>query len=157
MKIQLKRSNVLDGALAKEPTAAQMEFRELAVNYSSTDPAIFIKDSDDNIIRIAGANALDNIEIPSEGGDPHQPDTLDDRYVEITGDNMTGDLTFGTDKIVRDATGGGATFAGGRAARAAPVRLDGVRSTACGSGVVRSAYSASQYANLSNLRNAPES
>ena len=36
-----------------------------------------------------------------------------------------------------------ATFAGGGAATAAPVRLDGVRSTACGSGVARAAYSAS--------------
>ena len=46
-----------------------------------------------------------------------------------------------------------ATFAGGGAATAAPVRLDGVRSTACGSGVVRAAHSASS-ANLSKLRNA---
>ena len=42
---------------------------------------------------------------------------------------------------------------GGRAARAASLRLDGVRSTACGSGVVRAAHSASS-ANLSKLRNA---
>jgi len=57
MKIQLKRSNVLDGGLAKEPTAAQMEYGELAVNYSETDPVLFLKDSSDNIIRIAGAGA----------------------------------------------------------------------------------------------------
>ena len=57
MKIQLKRSNVLDGGQAKEPTAAQMEYGELAVNYSETDPVLFLKDSSDNIIRIAGAGA----------------------------------------------------------------------------------------------------
>ncbi len=57
MKIQLKRSNVLDGGLAKEPTAAQMEYGELAVNYSETDPVLFLKDASDNIIRIAGAGA----------------------------------------------------------------------------------------------------
>ena len=57
MKIQLKRSNVLDGALAKEPTAAQMEYGELAVNYNNGDPVIFMKDSSDAIIRIAGAGA----------------------------------------------------------------------------------------------------
>ena len=57
MKIQLKRSNVLDGGLAKEPTAAQMEYGEIAVNYSDTDPVLFIKDASDNIIRIAGAGA----------------------------------------------------------------------------------------------------
>jgi hypothetical protein len=57
MKIQLKRSNVLDGGQAKEPTAAQMEYGELAVNYSETDPVLFLKDASDNIIRIAGAGA----------------------------------------------------------------------------------------------------
>lgn len=54
MKIQLKRSNVLDGGQAKEPTAGQMEYGELAVNYNSTDPAVFLKNSDNAIIRIDG-------------------------------------------------------------------------------------------------------
>lgn len=57
MKIQLKRSNVLEGGLAKEPTAGQMEFGELAVNYNNNDPVLFIKDSNNQIIRIAGAGA----------------------------------------------------------------------------------------------------
>ena len=57
MKIQLKRSNWLDGGLAKEPTAAQMEYGEIAVNYNSGDPVLFMKDSTDAIIRIAGAGA----------------------------------------------------------------------------------------------------
>ena len=57
MKIQLKRSNVLEGGSAKEPTAQQMEYGELAVNYNNGDPAIFIKDNTDAIIRIAGAGA----------------------------------------------------------------------------------------------------
>ncbi|MDA7436427.1 tail fiber domain-containing protein [Synechococcus sp. AH-601-B19] len=38
--------------------------------------------------------------------------TLDARYVEKTGDNMSGDLTLGTDKITLDATTGSAAFAG---------------------------------------------
>ena len=112
MKIQLKRSNVIEGGAAKEPTSTQMEYGELAVNYNNGDPAIFLKDSNDNIIRIAGAGAINNIEIPEVGDGPHQPNTLDDRYVEVTGDNMTGDLTLGTDKITLDATDGSATFAG---------------------------------------------
>ena len=45
MKIQLKRSNQLSGTTAKEPTADQMEYGELAVNYNEGDPAIFLKDS----------------------------------------------------------------------------------------------------------------
>ena len=53
MKIQLKRSNVLEGGKAKAPTAAQMEYGELAVNYNTADPAIFLKDSANAIIRIA--------------------------------------------------------------------------------------------------------
>ena len=58
MKIQLKRSNVLEGGSAKEPTAQQMEFGELAVNYNNGDPAIFIKDSSNAIVRIAGSGAF---------------------------------------------------------------------------------------------------
>ena len=57
MKIQLKRSNVLAGGVAKTPTAEQMEYGELAVNYNETDPVIFIKDSTDAIIRLAGAGS----------------------------------------------------------------------------------------------------
>ena len=57
MKIQLKRSNVLEGGFAKEPTAGQMEFGKVAVNYNNNDPVLFIKDSNNQIIRIAGAGA----------------------------------------------------------------------------------------------------
>ncbi len=164
MKIQLKRSNVLENNAAKEPTAPQMEYGELAVNYNTDDPAIFIKDSNNNIIRIAGVNNISDdgqVEIPSnitppsdplpgnlwynpvdgrlyvyyddgnsqqwvdaspdnwnpsvipdpDGGD-NQSGTLDDRYVKKIGDNMTGDLTLGTDKITLNATDGSANFAG---------------------------------------------
>ena len=57
MKLQLKRSNVLDGGSAKVPTSSQLEYGELAVNYNGTDPVLFIKDSNDAVIRIAGAGA----------------------------------------------------------------------------------------------------
>ena len=50
MKIQLKRSNVLESGSAKRPTPSQMEYGELAVNYNSTDPTIFIKDSSNVIV-----------------------------------------------------------------------------------------------------------
>ena len=90
MKIQLKRSNQLAQNGAKPPSADQMEFGELAVNYNPTDPAIFIKidKEGDNIIRIAGANSL--------GGFPDLDDnngeTLDERYVFKKGDSMSGHL-----------------------------------------------------------------
>jgi len=61
MKIQLKRSSVLDNGAAKQPTAEQLEYGELAVNYNATDPTIFIKSSDNSIVQIAGANALTKV------------------------------------------------------------------------------------------------
>ena len=76
MKIQLKRSNVLQFGAAKEPTAPQMEYGELAVNYSDADPAIFIKDSANNIIRIGGVgNIADDgqVEVPAESNPPADP------------------------------------------------------------------------------------
>ena len=80
MKIQLKRSNVLESGVAKSPTAGQMEFGELAVNYSSTDPAMFIKDSSNNIIRISNLNgAL----VPDISNPNYQPGTLDDRFLSL--------------------------------------------------------------------------
>ena len=58
MKIQLKRSSVLSGDdTAKQPTPEQMEYGELAVNYNVTDPSIFLKGSDNSIIKIAGEGA----------------------------------------------------------------------------------------------------
>nr|BDD46700.1 hypothetical protein 11 [Paracoccaceae bacterium]BDD46754.1 hypothetical protein 7 [Paracoccaceae bacterium] len=138
-KIQLKRSSVVDGGSAKEPTAAQMEYGELAVNYSSQDPAIFIKDSNNDIIRLAGADAIGG-ELPSGGsGDRPNPPTIGDlyfdtdldlilyyngsewvpvgdgAYVKVAGDNMTGTLTIGPEggpaKTTLNADGS-AAFAG---------------------------------------------
>lgn len=57
MKIQLKRSNVLDAGIAKPPSQAQMDYGEIAVNYNNSDPVLFIKDSGNNIIRLAGADS----------------------------------------------------------------------------------------------------
>ena len=87
MKIQLKRSNQLDGANAKEPTAAQMAYGELAVNYNATDPTLFIKDANDNIIRLAGAGSL---------GTGTADITL------TAGDGLTGGGSFSLDQTVDD-------------------------------------------------------
>ena len=61
MKIQLNRSKVLEGNTAKAPTAAQLDYGELAVNYATADPTIFMKTSTDQVIKIAGANALTTV------------------------------------------------------------------------------------------------
>ena len=58
MKIQIKRSNVLENGAAKEPTPAQMEFGELALNYNAVDPALFFEDSNGTIRRVAGKNSV---------------------------------------------------------------------------------------------------
>ena len=118
MKIQLKRSNVLELGSAKEPTKEQMEYGELAVNYNSSDPAIFVKASDgagnDSIVRIAGTGAIGQPDFDDGDGS-----TYDERYVKVVGDNMTGNLTLGTNKITLK-TDGSADFKG----RLNTVKLD---------------------------------
>jgi len=93
MKIQLKRSDQLQSAsTAKEPSISQLEFGELAVNYNSKDPTIFIKvkkdEGGEELVRIASGNAI--------GGYPDLDDgngvDLDNRYVKKGGDKMRGHL-----------------------------------------------------------------
>lgn len=102
MKFQHKRSNVLRGRIdrntppaAKEPAPEKTEYGELAVNYNAEDPVLFIKDSLDNIVRIAGRNSVGNR--PEDiTGFPDLNDgngeNLDKRYVNTVGDTMTGQL-----------------------------------------------------------------
>ena len=93
MKLQLKRSNVLEGGFAKAPTTAQMEYGELAVNYNLDDPCIFLKDSNNNIIRISGKG------VPALGDANLQGGTLDERYPLKSGDTMTGELVLSADPV----------------------------------------------------------
>ena len=96
MKLQLKRSSVLVEGFAKEPTTAQMEYGELAVNYNLDDPCIFIKDSGNNIIRISNAG------IPITGDINLQPGTLDERYLMLKGGTMTGPINLSTNSPTAD-------------------------------------------------------
>ena len=79
MKIQLKNSSVYQNGAAFPPTASQMADGEIAVNFNNQDPALFIKDSNSNIVRIAGAGAtgLTNIQtvVPIQATAPATPDT----------------------------------------------------------------------------------
>jgi hypothetical protein len=102
VKIQLKRSSVLEGGKAKQPTPSQMEYGEVAVNYNSQDPTLFIKDSSNGIVAITSfdnsaveaelirldgeINRIDSeiadLPLPSPlDGTAFQPDTLDVRYI----------------------------------------------------------------------------
>jgi len=103
MKIQLKRSNVLESGLAKQPTAGQMEYGEIAVNYNNNDPVLFIKNSADEIIRIAGAGSLGSF-----SGD----------YNDLTNQPTIGDGTL----TVKDADG--ATVATFTANQEGPTELN---------------------------------
>lgn len=82
MKLQLKRSNVLENGAAKKPDAVQMEYGELAVNYNSSDPTIFLKDSTNTIVRIGA-----------------------DDYLSIDGGTVTGDVSIdGTLGVTQNIT-----------------------------------------------------
>ena len=96
MKIQLKRSLVLDGPNAKQPTSAQMEYGELAVNYSTTDPAIFLKNDTDGIVRIGGAgyDYDDLVNTPTIGNGEITIETADNTEVGKFTVNQTGDTTI---------------------------------------------------------------
>ena len=87
MKLQLKRSSILEATAAKKPTADQMDYGELAVNYNSADPTIFIKDNLNNVIAIAGASSLASSNWDAEPGQPgyilNKPDLNDLAYVPL--------------------------------------------------------------------------
>ena len=68
MKLQIKRSNVLQEGAAKSPTVEQMEYGELAVYYNSTDPVLFIKDSNDNVIRLTNIQTIGDGAINLDAG-----------------------------------------------------------------------------------------
>ena len=86
-KIQHKRSNVTESGKAKEPTAGQMEYGELAINYSSQDPALFIKNSSDEIVKMptAGDGAIN---VNAGTG------------LTATGDNATANQSTGTTRTL---------------------------------------------------------
>jgi len=53
-KIQHKRSAVA----GKAPQPADLDYGEIAVNYEATDPALYVKDSADNIVKLAGSGSV---------------------------------------------------------------------------------------------------
>ena len=72
-KIQLKRSSALLSGSARVPAANQLDYGELAINYSSTDPQLFYKDSGGNVV------------------------SFFEPYAPLSGATFTGDCTFNTD------------------------------------------------------------
>ena len=111
MKIQLKRSNVLEGGVAKTPTAGQMEYGELAVNYNSNDPVLFLKNSDDTIIRLTNNVAVNDGEINIDAGNG----------LAATGDNATANQVGDTTRTLAVLADAGY----GLAATATGIRIEG--------------------------------
>ncbi len=89
MKLQLKRSlkTITNSTLAQAPSVDQMEYGEIAVNYVSSDPSLFLKDST-NVIRKLQLGILPDLDVSTE-----QSGTLDGRYILNTGDTLTGNLS----------------------------------------------------------------
>tara|TARA_B100001778_G_scaffold4470_2_gene3820 strand:+ start:437 stop:2614 length:2178 start_codon:yes stop_codon:yes gene_type:complete len=86
MKIQLKRSSVLELGKAKPPSSNQMEYGEIALNFESTDPTLFYKDST-NAIRDVRLSLL-----PDMDNAAAQSGTLDDRYLLESGGTVSGNI-----------------------------------------------------------------
>ena len=55
--IRLKHSSSLSGGVAKEPLPADLANGELALNINKDDPAVFLKDSAGNVVRMTGGKA----------------------------------------------------------------------------------------------------
>ena len=86
MKLQLKRSLRLSNGSAQAPSADQMGFGELAINYSQEDPTIFLKDSS-NVVRKLRLSLL-----PDASNSTVQAGTLDERYLKLDGGTLSGAL-----------------------------------------------------------------
>ena len=92
MKIQLKRSNVLDNGVAKAPLSTQLDYGEIAVNYAAGDPTLFIKNSNDQVVSLTSLDWSND-----SGGNLYVTNTLGDVFV--------GGESAGTAGVVLDAAG----------------------------------------------------
>ena len=133
MALQQLRSSTAN----KRPTAGAMSDGQLAVNTNATNPGLFFKDADGSVRKVGPVfigSAAPNASPASGGSTGHSvgEQWLDNSggtyvlkiwdgtawrsesgtFVDVSGDNMTGNLTLGTDKVVLDATSGAATLQG---------------------------------------------
>ncbi len=97
VNVRLKHSSV-DG---KAPVASDLLEGEVALNIHQNSPAAYIKDSNGDIVKLAGAGSVTDADAVKKS--------------ETASQNMAGDLTLGTDKITLDAGTGEITADGVRA------------------------------------------
>ena len=78
MKIQNKRSKVLDGLTAKEPTAGQTDYGEICVNFNALDPSLFLSKIVTIILFVSAGvgNIADDgtVNVPSTPNPPPTPE-----------------------------------------------------------------------------------
>ena len=87
VNIKLKHSS----QSGKVPNAGNLSAGEIALN--TADVKAYMLNDAGEVVTLVGGDS-----------------PIDDRYVNVNGDNMTGDLTLGTDKITLDATSGQSKF-----------------------------------------------
>ena len=80
MKIQLKRSDVLDGGKAKEPTSTNMKDGELAINYNAVDPSFFIKDTSGDIRKLSLVDT-ENVQSDWNESNPNSPAYIKNKQI----------------------------------------------------------------------------
>ena len=134
MALQQLRSSTAN----KRPTAGAMSDGQLAVNTNATNPGLFFKDADGSVRKVGPVfigSAAPNASPASGGSTGHSvgEQWLDNSggtyvlkiwdgtawrsesgtFVDVSGDNMTGNLTLGTNQVILNASNGAGTFAGG--------------------------------------------
>lgn len=134
MALQQLRSSTAN----KRPTAGAMSDGQLAVNTNATNPGLFFKDADGSVRKIGPVfigSAAPNASPATGGSTGHSvgEQWLDNSggtyvlkiwdgtawrsesgtFVDVSGDNMTGNLTLGTNQVILNASNGAGTFAGG--------------------------------------------
>lgn len=102
IEIKLKHSSTA----GKKPAVSDLVAGEVAIN--TADEVAYIKNASGAIVPLTGSGSLSSYPDVTDGDGA----TLDARYVKVVGDDMTGDLTLGTDKITLNATNGSIAAAG---------------------------------------------
>ncbi len=101
MKLQLKRSNVLQGGAAKVPDPVDMEYGEIAINYNADDPALFLKDSNNAMVNLTSGL------YSSSGGTISGAVTISGNETVTGNQTINGSSTVGTQCYVTGSVGVG--------------------------------------------------
>jgi polyhydroxyalkanoate synthesis regulator phasin len=118
-KIIHKHSSVITDGKAKLPTASQLEYGELAINYADGVETISMKNSANQIVEFKSTNNLENIIIENELITASALNDLNKRIKNVeenVGDYLTDyskvDHTHGTITLSGDVTGSGTIGSG---------------------------------------------